>query len=100
MIIRVPVLALHSTIPKSHTMCLRPLPKHFLNSVRLVLGPRPWGAVPVPSHSPGDEPSPDIHPKPALAQPQAFPSGPVIGHCYKWMWGLEKFLPFASGSRQ
>lgn len=41
---RAQLLALHSIIPRSHTMCLRASSKPFLNSGRLVLGPLPWGA--------------------------------------------------------
>ena len=65
---RVQLLALHSTIPKSNPMFPRALSNSFLNPVRLVLGPLPWGAVPLPDHPLGEELFPDIQPQPPLAQ--------------------------------
>lgn len=67
----------HRTAPKCHTLCLTALSKCFLNSARLVLWPLPWGAVPVPKHSLGEEPSPNVHSKPLLTQLQAIPWGAV-----------------------
>ncbi|KAJ7419755.1 hypothetical protein BTVI_24228 [Pitangus sulphuratus] len=64
-------------------MCLRVSPKCFLNSVSLGAVeaedhfPGEWS---VPNHPLGEESFSNIQPKPPLAQLQAIPLGPVIGH--------------------
>lgn len=70
---RLQLLTLHRTAPRI------PPCTSFTNSPQtlaaLRLWPLPWGGVPVLSHTPGDEPFPDIQPKHSLTQLQAFMDG-------------------------